>query len=100
VYHAAMRVELQYRGVPFESEISFPMTYRGKQLPVYYRADLICFETVIVEIKATGGIKPADCAQVINYLRASGLRTAVLLNFGGRTLEYRRFAGDSLVRPI
>ena len=90
VYKAAMHAELRAVGMPFRTEVPFHVTYRGEMLPLLYRADLVCFEAVIVEIKAVKTLSPIDHAQTLNYLKVSGLRRALLLNFGSRSLEYRR----------
>ena len=60
-------------------------------LPVYYCADLVCFDSVIVEIKAASGLTRVDEAQAINYMKVSGLKRALVLNFGLRSLQQRRF---------
>jgi GxxExxY protein len=56
-----------------------------------YRADFVCFEAIILELKAISQLTGADEAQVINELKATGLTRALLLNFGGPSLEYKRF---------
>ena len=88
----AFAVELQLRGVPFMTEVPFPVIYKGHKLPAHYRADFVCFNAIVVEIKVLG-IKtgPREQAQMLNYLRASGHTVGLLLNFGLPRLEYRRF---------
>ncbi len=76
--------------VPTAVEVPFRIQYKGDVLPVLFRADLVCFDRVIVEVKATAGLGKADFAQAINYLRVSGLRKALLLNFAVATLQYQR----------
>ena len=58
---------------------------------MHYRADLMCFDSVIVEVKASSGLTRIDEAQAINYLKVSGLKRALVLNFGLRSLQHRRF---------
>ena len=90
VYRAALAVELEARRIPFRTEVLFPLTYKGQRLSLNYRADLVCFESVVVEVKALTAVGPIEHAQAINYLKASGLARGLILNFGARSLEYRR----------
>jgi GxxExxY protein len=89
-YSRALKVELRLRGIPFEAEMSFPLSYKGQSLALAYRPDLICFGSIIVEVKALPTLGGFQFAQAINYLRASGLRRALVLNFGARSLGYKR----------
>ena len=90
VYRAALKLELQRRSIPARAEVPFHIEYKGETLPVHFKPDLVCFDRVIVEAKATTGLGKVDLAQAINYLRVSGLKTALLLNFGTTSLEYKR----------
>jgi GxxExxY protein len=91
VYRAALRAELEIRNGRLVNEAVFPVIYRGVRLPVHYRADFVCFGSIIVEVKAARALGPMDEAQVLNYLKASGHKRALLLNFGAARLQYRRF---------
>jgi GxxExxY protein len=93
VYHEALAAEFQLRGIPFGRELPLPIRYKGAELPVVYRVDFICFCRVIVELKALSRLTPKEESQIIHYLRASGERTGILLNFGAPSLQFRRFAG-------
>lgn len=93
VYREALHEILSEQSVPFQAEVSLPIRFRGRVLRTTYRADLVCFTDIIVELKALGRLGPQDHAQVLNYIKASGLGRALLINFGGRRLEYRRFVG-------
>lgn len=88
----ALAIELQMRGVPFMTEVPFPIYYKDHRLPALYRADFVCFGNVIVEVKSiavsTGRVEQA---QMLRYLKASQLKVALLLNFGLPSLEFRRF---------
>jgi GxxExxY protein len=90
VYQEALELELKRCGVPFICQVVFPLHYRGTPLRSTYRADLVCYGSMIVELKALRHTGPSDEAQVINYLKASKLTKALLLNFGAPSLGYRR----------
>ncbi|MCJ7822163.1 MAG: GxxExxY protein [Armatimonadetes bacterium] len=90
VYQEALALEFDHQRVPFSPQVELPITYRGRKLRTSFRADFICFDEVVVEVKALAALSGADEAQGINYLRATGLELALLLNFGANSLEYRR----------
>ena len=90
VYRRALAIELHRRAVPFEAEVFIDVMYKGERLPHGFRADFICHASVIVEVKALAALSNLENAQVINYLKATSLHRAVLLNFGRPSLEYRR----------
>jgi GxxExxY protein len=91
VYHEAMALELAEQGIPFEREQELSVEYKGKRLNVVYRADFICYGTVIVEFKALSRLTGVEEAQILNYMKATGLETGILINFGAKSLETRRF---------
>ena len=91
VYQAALKVELANRQIPFETEKSLPVFYKGQKLSIEYRADLICYGQIIVELKALDKLTSKEEAQLLNYLNATGLRVGVLINFGSSgKLEWKR----------
>ncbi len=91
VYHAALKVEMQTRNIPFESEKPLSIRYKGQKLPTDYKADLVCFGQIIVELKALDRLSGREESQVLNYLKATGFRVGVLINFGSRgRLEWKR----------
>jgi GxxExxY protein len=90
-YQEALAVEFSKRRISFRREVTLPIFYKGIHLGTPYRVDFICSECVAVELKALTKLSGTQEAQMINYLKASGLETGLLLNFGSRSLEYRRF---------
>ena len=90
VYQSAMAVELAARGIPCRREADLHIWYKGDILDCHYRADFICFDEVIVELKALDRLGNPEMAQILNYLKATGLQTGLLLNFGGPRLEFQR----------
>jgi GxxExxY protein len=93
VYQEALEKELTLRGIPFRRQVELPIFYKGEKLECYYIADFVCFEQIIVEIKAIKQLTEVDRAQTINYLKATRLLRALLVNFGAQSLEFERIAG-------
>lgn len=90
VYREALTIELRLRGIPFAKEVPLPVVYRGVQLCSHYRVDFVCYDDVLVEVKAVDSLGPVDRRQTLNYLRAARRERALLLNFGAPSLQYRR----------
>jgi len=91
VYQEAMEIELAARNIPFKRQVEIAILYKGRPLCCTYKADLICFDNVIVELKALSRLSGVEEAQVINYLKATGVHVGLLLNFGCTSLQYKRF---------
>ena len=91
VYQEALDLELQARSIPHQREVELPVFYKGQRLACEYRADFMCFESVVVELKAVTELGRVHEAQVFNYLKATGLEIGLLLNFGRQSLQYKRF---------
>lgn len=92
VYHVALIIEFTTRGISFAHEVELPVFYKGRRLDAYYRADFVCFGSVIVEVKAIKELTDIEKAQILNYLKATNLEVGLLLNFGSKSLEKQRFA--------
>jgi GxxExxY protein len=82
VYQDCLSLELADRGIPFQALKPLLLQYKGKDLRQRYVADFVCFEGLILEIKAVREIAPEHRAQLINYLRATGLKLGLVVNFG------------------
>ena len=90
VYHEALKLEFKDRHIPFVSQKELPVLYKGSKLNSVYKTDFLCFESIILEIKALKSLTSLEESQVINYLKASNLNRGLLINFGSRQLEYKR----------
>jgi GxxExxY protein len=96
VYQEALAIELADRGIPFQREQELPIDYKGRRLPCKYRADFVCYEDIIVELKALQALSGNEEAQLLNYLKATRLERGLLLNFGRPSLEFKRFIFPNL----
>ena len=94
VYQEALEREMTEREIPFQSQHNVKIHYKGKPLNKTYQPDFICFEAVLVEIKALSSLSGTEEAQVINYLKATGLKVGLLINFGAKSLEHKRFVNN------
>ena len=91
MYQEALGREFADQGIPFKSQSVIQIAYKGKPLNKTYQPDFVCFDEVIVEIKAISGLSGVEEAQLINYLKATGLKVGLLINFGSKSLEHKRF---------
>jgi GxxExxY protein len=91
VYQECLEIELELRGITFRAKPPLTLTYKDRVLKKTYEPDVTCFDKVLVEIKAVSELIDDHRAQVHNYLKATGYRLALLVNFGAhRRLEYER----------
>jgi len=92
VSQEAMALETTARGIPNRREVEISVFYKNQRLNATFRADFLCFDSIIVELKALGSLSGVEEAQVINYLKATGYEVGLLFNFGAASLEHRRLA--------
>ena len=91
VYQDALEIELQAQGIPYQREESIFATYRGQQLPTQFIPDFICYNHIIVELKAVKELEDYQRAQAFNYAKVAGMKVALLINFGETSLYHERF---------
>ena len=82
---------MQSRNIPFISQKQLAIFYKGQRLTKEYYADIVCYDSIIVELKALDRLSTNATAQILNYLKASRLKVGVLINFGTSSLEWKRF---------
>ena len=90
VYQEALALEFIEQKIPFRKEAKIEIYYKESTLEQYYVADFICYENIIVELKAVTSLEPTHTAQVLNYLKATDLTLGLLVNFGTTSLESKR----------
>lgn len=88
IYQEALAIEFGLMGIPFEKEKQLRITYKNRILNKYYQADFICFDKIIVEVKALSALCSEHEAQLLNYLKTTGFRIGFLVNFGEKSLKY------------
>jgi GxxExxY protein len=92
LYQEMLELELSLRQIPFEPQKRLQVSYKGHVLQKYYVADLVCYESVLVELKAVERVTNREEAQILNYLKMTGLRVGLLINFADPIrLDWRRF---------
>ena len=97
VYQEALEREFSDGDIPFQSQPAVQISYKGRLLNRAYHPDLFCFDNIVVELKAMANLSGTEVAQLINYLKATGMKTGLLLNFGAKSLEFKRLVyGKSL----
>ena len=87
-----------HAAIPFTREPACRVEYKGRQLRSDYNVDFICYDAVVLEVKARSVTSPADHAQVLSYLASTKLRCGLLLNFGTPKLEHKRFIWEPRTR--
>ena len=90
VYQKALAQEFNIRNIKHNIEVKLPVFYKGIELDCYYQADYICFDDIIVELKALESITNEHKSQLLNYLKATKINRGIILNFGNKSLQYQR----------
>jgi len=91
VYQECLEIELTEQRIPFVPQQVLPIAYKGRELVQTYKADVVCYGKIVVEVKAIAQLADEHRAQVFNYLRATGMRLSLLVNFSSHPkLEYER----------
>jgi len=100
IYQEAMEIESDSRNIPNIPQQDIHVLYKGKTLKKFFTPDLICYEKVVVEIKALDRLTSREEAQLLNYLKATGMPVGLLINFGAESnLEWKRMVLTSQ-KPI
>ena len=89
-YCGALCIEFALRDIPFEAQFPIQLEYKGQHLRGVHHIDFLCFGSVIVEAKAVSSLTSADEAQLLNYLAMTRMKRGLLINFGSKSLEYKR----------
>lgn len=92
VYQECLALEFAARAIPSRAQQPMTLDYKGTRLRQTYIPDFICFDRIIVELKVVRAIAPEHRAQMINYLRATGMKLGLLVNFGSAEAKIERFA--------
>ena len=90
VYQDALELEFQERGIPYEREKNIQIMYKGKHLGEPYRADFVCYDKILIELKAVEKLQGIHRSQVVNYLKATGMKLGLLVNFGEEFVNIER----------
>jgi len=99
VYQECLAIELSHRTIPFIEQRELDLFYRSQRLKHTYKPDFVCFDGIIIEIKAVHEIAPEHRAQVMNYLKATGFELGILINFGHHPrVQYERIVNTRSAR--
>ena len=99
-YRDALAIEFRERRIPFEREVPCAVRYKGRQLCGAHYMDFVCFDEVIVQVKARSSAGPAEYAQLLTYLASSKRQMALLLSLGGSKVDCKRFIWSPDGRPV
>jgi GxxExxY protein len=91
VYAEALELEFRKLNIPYEREKKLSIYYENQKLKKYFKADFLCYNSIILELKATNSLVKTDRAQILNNIKATQMRLGLLINFGSESLKYERF---------
>lgn len=94
VYQDALEIEFRERQIPYKREMELQASYKGIVLHSTYKPDFICYDKIIVELKALKDIDDVSRSQAINYAKVAGFKLSILINFGESSLINERFPVD------
>ncbi len=90
IYQEALEIEFKNNEIDYKRELPLNVIYKGQKLNKQYFADFVCYNSVIVELKALSDISSNHEAQILNYLKATNIQVGLLINFGKQSLQYKR----------
>jgi GxxExxY protein len=90
VYQEALETEFRIQQIPYQREVDLEIYYKEHLLKQYYKADFICYDRIVVELKALSALSSEHESQLLNYLKATGMTAGLLINFGWTSLQYKR----------
>ena len=90
VYQEALEIEFNNQNIPYYREKNLNIFYKRQKLVKHYLADFVCYENIIVELKALSELRGDHEAQLLNYLKASKMKLGLLINFGTKSLQHKR----------
>jgi GxxExxY protein len=91
IYQEALEMEFENLGIPFEREKELLIYYKNRKLQKRYKSDFICYDQILIELKALNYLTSEHESQIINYLKVTNLKIGFLFNFGEKSLKYKRF---------
>ena len=91
IYQDALEIEFKKLNIPYIREKKLNIYYEGEKLQSYYVADFVCYDSIIVELKALKNLSGTEESQILNYMKASKIKKSLLLNFGESKLYFKRY---------
>ena len=91
VYQEALEIEFKNLGIPYEREKELLIYYKNRKLQKRYKSDFICYNQILIELKALNYLTSEHESQIINYLKVTNLKVGLLINLGEKSLKYKRF---------